>query len=152
MFNWISITPDDLNDAKASVLVNQLRTAVLATGQLDPTYAIIEGVTAEIRANIKGCKSNLLDSDESTIPKELKALALRMVVREAQSRVRLKLNDDERAEQVRDDARLVAIRKCELPVQAPDKPQTIPEIQQGGAVQVATKPVRTASHCQLEGL
>lgn len=150
--NWIPITADDLNDTKLSLLVDQLRTAALADDQADPVINIIAGITSEIRANIKGCKTNVLDADETTIPKELKALACRMVVREAQSRLQLALEPDEVREQTRDDDRLSAIRKCGMPVAAPDNPETTDEVQQGGGVELANQRTPRASRCQLEGL
>ncbi len=149
---WITITSTDLNDAKVAALVDALRTAALASGQADPTVEIIAGITAEIRSNIAGCRTNVLDIDATTIPRELKALACRMVVREAQSRLQLELNADEKTEQTRDDERLKAIRSCDLPVEAPDNPQTTPEVQRGGAAELVNTATRKTGRCQLDGL
>ena len=99
---WISITIDDLKDAKISALVEACRTAALGTGQTDPVPNIIANVTARIRAEISGCAQNVLDVDTTKIPADLKSLASRMIMREAMSRIQQSLTEDEREEQRND--------------------------------------------------
>lgn len=122
MSNWTAIAVADLKDVKVSALVEALRTAALGSGQDDPVEESIANVVARIRAEIKGCAANQLDSDTTKIPNDLKGLACRMVVREMQSRLQIPLNEDERQEK-RDDLRyLERIAACDVPVAAPDDP------------------------------
>lgn len=120
--NWISITSADLKDAKVAALVNALASAALGDGQTDPTPRIIENVTLRIRAEIKGCRKNLLDADTTKIPYDLKSLATRMIVRELQSRLQISLTEDERSEARQDIRYLERIASCEVPVAIPDNP------------------------------
>lgn len=149
---WTAITVDDLNDTKVAALVNALRTAALAVGQDDPSDEIIANVVARIRAEVAGCKTNVLDADTTKIPGDLKSLACRMVVREMQSRLQEPLNEDERAEKRDDLEYLRRISKCEVPVAEPDNPLTTPEVQQGGGVEVVTSSPVTTTRTQLSGL
>src|ERR1035437_3827250 len=100
--SWITITIADLKDAKVSALVEACRTAALGNGQTDPVPNIIANVSARIRAEISGCRRNVLDADTAKIPADLKSLASRMIMREGMSRLQQPLTEDERQEQ-RDD-------------------------------------------------
>lgn len=122
MPNWISISPSDLNTAKLADLVESLRTIALAPGQADPALEVISDVVTRIRNEIKGCQTNLLDADSSTIPLDLKGLAMRMILRQMQSRLRLALNTDETEEQRNDLRYLERIAQCKVPVATPDNP------------------------------
>lgn len=119
---WITITTADLKDAKVAALVEACQTAALGSGQTDPTPNIIANVIARIRAEIKGCKTNTLETDTATIPPDLKSLASRMIVREMCSRIGRSLSEDEREEQRNDLRYLERIANCEIPVAAPAVP------------------------------
>ena len=127
--SWLAITIADLKDAKVSALVEACRTAALGTGQTDPVPNIIANVVSRIRAEISGCASNVLDADTATIPTDLKSLACRMIVREAMSRIKRLLSEDEREEQRNDLRYLERIAKCDIPVAEPDTPLTTTEVQ-----------------------
>ena len=120
--SWTTITITDLKDAKVAAVVEACQTAALGTGQTDPTPNIIANVTARIRAEIKGCAQNTLETGTTTIPADLKSLACRMIVREMQSRIGRSLTEDEREEQRNDLRYLERIAKCEVPVEAPAVP------------------------------
>jgi hypothetical protein len=150
--SWVSITIADLKDAKVSALVEACRTAALGAGQTDPVPNIIANVVARIRAEISGCVRNVLDADTTRIPSDLKTLAARMIVREAMSRIKRPLSQDERDEQSNDLKYLERIATCKVPVAKPDVPLTIPEVQKGGAIALASIPTRTATRKTLAGL
>ncbi len=150
--SWTAITIADLKDAKVSALVEACRTAALGTGQTDPVPNIIANVVARIRAEISGCASNVLDADTTKIPSDLKSLACRMIVREAMSRIKRALSEDEREEQRNDLKYLERISKCDIPVAEPDDPLTTSEVQTGGAIELASIPTRTATRETLAGL
>ena len=99
---WITLTVTDLPVAKVSALVDQLGSAALGTGQANPLPEIIANVTARIRAEIAAGGKTTLDAVATKIPPSLKSLALRMVLREGQSRLNalgaLPLADDEKEE------------------------------------------------------
>jgi hypothetical protein len=152
MSRWVAITAEDLNDTKVAALMDALRTAALGSGQSDPSDQIILDVTSRIRAEVASCSQNVLDIDETKIPRDLKRLACRMVVREMQSRLQESLNADERTEQENDLRYLERIAKCELKVAEPDDPQTDSEVQQKGGVEVVTKSTVQTTREQMNGL
>jgi len=148
---WSSITVADLKDAKVSALVEACRTAALGTGQTDPVPNIITNVATRIRAEIAACATNQLDADAAAIPADLKSLACRMIVREAMSRIKRPLSEDEREEQRNDLRYLERISKCDVPVAATDNP-IANEVQKGGAIEQASTPTRRATRETLAGL
>lgn len=150
--SWTPITVADLKDAKASALVEACRTAALGAGQTDPVPNIITNVVNRIRAEVAGCNKNVLDADTTAIPNDLKSLASRMIVREAMSRLRKPLTDDEIREERNDLDYLKRIAACDVPVAEPDTPLTTAEVQQGVAIEQASTPVRNATREKLAGL
>jgi hypothetical protein len=152
MPRWVTITTDDLNDTKVAALVDALRTAALAVGQDDPVDEIIADVISRIRAEVASCSQNVLDIDETKIPKDLHRLGCRMVLREMQSRLQEPLNTDERTEQENDLKYLQRIASCDLKVAIPDNPQVPPEVQQSGGVEVFNAPTPIARREDMNGL
>jgi phage gp36-like protein len=122
--NWTSIMIDDLQDAKAAAIVDALRTKALADSQGDPTLDIIAGVVARVRAEIRAWKANDLDVDATKVPRDLKSLTCRMILRELMSRLQLPLNEDEREEQHNDLHYLERIASGAITVDAPDNPSS----------------------------
>lgn len=117
--SWRSITDADLNAAKLAPLVSALRTAAIGDGQADPVNAIKATVVSRIRLKIQACASNVPDADESFIPDSLIALACRMILREAKSRLEMDLTDTEKKAWDVDERDLREIAACNLPVEAP---------------------------------
>lgn len=121
MASWIEIKVKDLYDYLVSPQVDILRKRMLADGQDDPLIDIITDITARIRAEISGNVRNVLSSNKSEIPPDLKSIACYLIMECAQSRIpALKLTDD----QVRlvNDAReyLKRIAQGEVQVSSPD--------------------------------
>jgi len=133
MTMWITISSSDLVTAKAAVLVEQLQETALGDGQSDPTPEIITEVVARIRMEIAGGGKTTLSADGTRIPPSLKSLALRMVLRQAQSRLNavgaLPLSEDERKEWDKDERLLERIAKGEITVETPDDPESGPTVQ-----------------------
>lgn len=119
---WSPITEADLLARKMAPLLNALRTAALASGQEDPVDAVIPDVVARIRTKVASCATNLVDSTAGTIPDGLKALACRMIIREAKGRLEMELTEDERTQQTIDERELTAVARCELVVDQPELP------------------------------
>jgi phage gp36-like protein len=150
--SWTTITVADLKDAKVSALVEACRTAALGSGQTDPVPNIIANVVSRIRAEISGCANNVLDADTTKIPADLKSLACRMIVREAMSRIKRPLSEDEREEQRNDLKYLERISKCDIPVAEPDTPLTTSEVQSPTGTPRMTARTREFGRAYEEGL
>ena len=80
MSRWISITIDDLNNAKIASLVDALRTAALASGQPERSADIIQRVVDRVRRKIASNHANRLDADETTIPRGLKDDTILLII------------------------------------------------------------------------
>lgn len=152
MSRWTSISATDLQDTKAAALVDACRTAALGSGQADPVPGIILNVIARIRAEISGCRNNVLDADTTKIPNDLKSLGCRMILREAMSRIQQPLNDDEREEQRNDLRYLERIAACDVPVAAPDDPIATEEVQSGAGTPRLTARTRTFGRDYSDGI
>lgn len=126
--SWVQITEADLLKTKLAPLMSALRTAALATGQADPVVEITADVVRRVRAKVATCATNQVDEDTATLPASLKALACRMIVREAKGRLELELTQDERDERATDERELTAVARCELVVDQPDN-ATAPPVQ-----------------------
>lgn len=131
--SWITLTVADLNTAKAAALVSALQTAALGVGQTDPMPEMITDVITRIRQEIAAGGRTVLDADASKIPPSLKRLALRMVLREGQSRLNAMgaapLSDDERKEWDKDDRYLERIARGDITVETSDNPEATPTVQ-----------------------
>jgi len=130
---WITIVSTDLPVAKAAALVASLQSAALGDGQGDPLPAVIGNVTQRIRMEIAAGGRTVLDANDTKLPPSLKSIAVRMILREAQSRLNavgaMPLSEDERQES-RDDLRfLERIAKGEITVEVSDNPQATPAVQ-----------------------
>lgn len=114
MASWIEIKVKDLYDYLVSPQVDILRKRMLADGQDDPLIDIITDITARIRAEISGNVRNVLSSNKSEIPPDLKSIACYLIMECAQSRIpALKLTDDPREY-------LKRIAQGEVQVSSPD--------------------------------
>jgi hypothetical protein len=133
MPNWIEVSADQLNDAKAAALVSSLRTAALAEGQDDPVTEHLAAGVALVRNAIASSGRFQLDARAAAVPLSVKFLTLRLVLRSMQSRLNaigaLPLSEDERKEWDKDDAILKAIAAGELAVEVPDVPLATPTTQ-----------------------
>lgn len=130
---WITLTVTDLPVAKLAALVDQLGSAALGNDQSNPIPEIIVNVTTRIRTEIAAGGRTTLDADATKIPPSLRSLALRMVLRESQSRLNalgaLPLSDDERKEWDQDIRYLERIARREIAVEATDNPESSPTVQ-----------------------
>lgn len=117
---WVTITTDDLDNTKLAPLVSALRTAALASGQADPVAAITTTVIDRLRRTVAACRANRVDADTTRIPQSLKALACRMIIREAKDRLEIELTDTERKAWDVDERELREIAACALPVDEAD--------------------------------
>ncbi len=130
---WTTLTVADLPVGKAAALVDQLQSAALGDGQGDPMPGICALVVTRIRAEIEAGGRSVLDADATKIPPSLKPLAMRMALREGQSRLNaagsLPLSDDERLEWKEDLRYLQRIAEGGISVEASDNPAASPTAQ-----------------------
>lgn len=130
---WTTLTGAMLDDAKAAALVAALRTAALGPTQADPVPGILADVVVRIRMEIAAGGRTRLSADATLIPPSLKRLALRMTLREGQSRLNalgaLALSEDERIEEKNDLRFLERIAKGEISVEEPTDPEAVPTVQ-----------------------
>ena len=153
---WITLTVTDLPVAKVSALVDQLGSAALGTGQANPLPEIIANVTARIRAEIAAGGKTTLDAVATKIPPSLKSLALRMVLREGQSRLNalgaLPLADDEKEEWRQDIRYLERIADGDITVEATDNPESSPTVQATTPRPLITPRARNFDRSQTDGV
>ena len=153
---WITLTVTDLPVAKVSALVDQLGSAALGTGQANPLPEIIANVTARIRAEIAAGGKTTLDAVATKIPPSLKSLALRMVLREGQSRLNalgaLPLAHDEKVEWRQDIRYLERIAAGEIAVEATDNPELAPTVQATTPLPLITPRPSNFDRSQTDGV
>lgn len=154
--SWITLTPEQLDTAKAAALVAALRTAALGENQPDPVPEIITNVTARIRMEIAAGGRTVLDADATKLPPSLKSLGLRMVLREAQSRLNaasaMPLGEDEREEWRQDVRFLERIAKGDITVEEPTNPAAVSSVQAPTPVPMISARERTFSRRSQEGI
>lgn len=120
MSRWISITVEDLEDAKVAAMVDALRTAALQSGQTDPAPRRIQTVVDNIRRKIASCPQNQLDADTTTIPASLLDMAVDLILADLKGRLEIELTQDERDALARHTRDLDRIASCQDSVEQPD--------------------------------
>lgn len=133
MPNWITPSLAWLNDHKVGELIDALRTEALASGQTDPMARMITEVTDELRAAIAFSDKYDLDADTTTLPKGLKEIATKKIVRLMKGRLELPLSKDEERDADIYEARLKAINEGRWPIDDPDTAIDDPEVQSASA-------------------
>ncbi len=128
MPNWISITLDNLNNAKVAALVSALNTSALGEEQTDRATEIIADIVATIRNKVAACATNQVDADETTIPKELKPQAVRLILWAMKNALEIEVTEAEKIDHANDLKDLNAVAACQLPVSQPDDAEE-PDIQ-----------------------
>lgn len=149
--SWTTITTADLQASKLAPLMSALRTAAIADGQSDPVDAIKLTVIDRVRRMISACQSNQVDEDTTKIPQSLKALACRMIIREAKDRLEIELTDTEKEAWRVDEKELLAISRCEIPIETSDN-ATAPEVQSTQPGPTITARTRRFSRSQQDGV
>ncbi|PTY03078.1 hypothetical protein DB346_07440 [Verrucomicrobia bacterium LW23] len=155
--SWITLSPADIDIAKAGPQVAALRTAALAAGQADPAEDALARTVLHIRQSVRSYRANRLDADPASIPAELRSLALRMAYRELHQRLdvagrALALTDDDRRHWDNDVRTLERVAGGDLVVSQPANPVD-GDVQSPGTIQVVrTAGKRQATRRTLRGL
>ncbi|MBI5689254.1 MAG: hypothetical protein HZC55_04095 [Verrucomicrobia bacterium] len=153
---WTTLTVADLPVGKAAALVAALQSAALGEGQPDPMPGIVAGVVTRIRAEIAAGGCTVLDADPEKIPPSLKPLALRMALREGQSRLNvagaLELTDQEREEWRQDVRYLERIAEGRITVEASLNPEAAPTVQAATPAPLISAPERRWTAADQDGI
>jgi hypothetical protein len=141
--NWITLTADDLNDYQVAKIITAARTKALAAGQADPFVAVMPDIVARIRAEVRGCARNRVSNSALTIPPDLKAQAIYLIIEAMQPRLPgLALSEDHKT--LIKDAReyLKRVSRCEIPIGEPSDPEITNDVQSTAGTPRITPPVR----------
>lgn len=153
---WTTLTLAHLSVGKAAALVAALQTAALGDGQADPMPEILSGVVTRIRAEIAAGGRTVLDADATTIPPSLRSLAVRMALREGQSRLNaagaLPLSEDERLEWKTDVRYLERIAAGDVTVEESTNPESTPTVQTVNPSPMISARGREWTACAQDGI
>jgi hypothetical protein len=124
MSSWTTLTSADIYAGLVAAQIDTLRTRALAPGQADPLPTLICDITARVRAEVRTCRRNRLDRDDTLIPPELKLAASHLALESLQARIpNLALTADQT--RLADNARQLLLRVAngEVAVSTPDNPE-----------------------------
>lgn len=151
--NWITLTAAHLNDYQVAKVVVALRTKALAAGQADPFTIVMPDIVARIRAEVRGCASNKVSNDPLTIPPDLKAHAIYLIIEAMQSRLPgLFLSKDMKTLIADAKDYLKRVSKCEVPIGAPSEPETTATTQPASSSPKICTPTRRFDGCSQSGI
>jgi len=149
---WITIATADLNDAKAAQLISAVSSNALASGQQDPVPALISMIVEELRGAIGYSGKYGVSATPSSVPPNLKDMAVQKIVRICKRRLEQTLTQDDRDDETTYQKRLDYIRAGNWPVDQPDDPLGTAPSTPMGKVSSITAPARRATRSQLDNL
>jgi|GEM_PF-2063321 len=138
---WVNLTVTDLYNTRAAPIIEAAEQTVLHTeptpppAQANPIPSLIAQVQAEIRGAVGFSGQYSLDGDptpatdpddplpsSTSIPPNLKDLAVNKIVRECKARLEMPLNDWDRMQEQQYQKIITALLEGKYPVDAPDIP------------------------------
>jgi len=146
--SWVAIFEADVLTHISGSELAALRTAALASGQVDPVQPSIDQITSLVRGFVEACADNKVDTDLTTIPDRLLATACDLVVCEIITRVPGYALDEDRAEKKKNAISLLRdVGACKFRV-------TDPVTGSGatGSLEVTGYTVRQTTRAQMSGL
>lgn len=149
---WITLAVGDLNDAKAAPLISAVQNNALATGQTDPVPNLISSTIEELRAAIGFGGKYLISATVSTIPPNLKDMAVQKIIRVCKRRLEQQSTQDDRDDEANYQKRLTQIMQGEYPVDNPLDPIATNPSLPGGRVSEVRAPIRRFTRCQLDNI
>lgn len=152
MATWTTLQISDLNDYLAANQVQALQTIALANDQGNPINEIIDDITARIRAEISGNHNNILSTNKTEIPYELKSCACYLILEAAQTRLTgLQLSNDQIRMANESREYLKRIAQGEIPISLPDNAQLISDFTNNSVCEVVHHRVPLATSHSLRG-
>ncbi len=149
---WITLAVGDLNDAKAATLISAVANNALASGQTNPIPNLIGVVVEELRGAIGYSGKYSVSETVSTIPPNLKDMAVQKIVRVCKRRLEQMLDQSDRDDEATYQKRISAIMAGEWPIDQPDDPMALAPSTPQGRVSEIVPPTRRFRRCQLDGL
>jgi len=135
MSNWTSITIDTLKAAGHSAIIDAAQTAGI--GGVDPVAESIADAVSRVRAVCS--TGNQLDSDTTTVPNSVKALAVRLALFALMERINYPLSEDQRDTRRNDNNSLLRISADKLRFELPDNAAGDAEMQIGTGIDTITR-------------
>jgi hypothetical protein len=151
MSNWISITPDTLNEAGVAAALSAYSTAAKATGQDDRAPGLIQGVIDEIRMAVATHRANGWDADETTIPKSLKRFAVIMIIAELKNALEDELTKSQQDALEYARKQIALVREGKLLINAPDTAET-PDVPATSTIETLVDGATGTSREEMAGL
>jgi hypothetical protein len=149
---WITLTANDLRAYQVAAIVTAAREEALGAGQADPFDEVMPDIIARIRAEVRGCTQNKVSNDPLTIPKDLKAIAIYLIIEAMQVRLNYALAED-LTNLVRDARKyLERVAKCEIPIGAPSDPETTEDVQSTAGTPRICTPTRRFDRRSQSGI
>ncbi|NCC50903.1 MAG: hypothetical protein EOM20_06760 [Spartobacteria bacterium] len=148
MAEWVVITADHLADYLVGAQLSALRTAALATGQVDPFENVMHDRCNYVRNRIAERIS--ISASSYAVPPELKTCACWLIIEAMQTRIPgLNLDEDQRDMIRRAYQDLDIAGTPKLRISVPADP-TDPPVQAGGGISLVSynKPVATRETLQ----
>ena len=137
---WVAVTLTDIQNARPGPLVTAFQTTALASGQSDPTTAIIQKCTAELLSAVGMSGRVVMDASQGqvvpdVVPPNLFDMLVEAICRRMQKRLRLPWTDDEKADQRHYEEILLKLRTGDYPVDMTNNPGNAASISsKGGSV------------------
>lgn len=124
--SWIAITKELVYEAKVAALIDACDSAALASGQVERSAGIIQGVINEVRNAVSTCAKNQVDADLTTVPASLRDLVVDLVIARLKGVLDLPLTEDERSYVSWRRKQLEQVASCGLVVDQPDNAVVAP--------------------------
>lgn len=138
---WVAVALTDIQNARPGTLVAAFQGTALASGQGDPTLAIIQKVTADILGAVGYSGRYVMDASQGqngavdVLPPNLFDFAVEKMCRMMEKRLMMPWTDDEKADERQYQNVLRDLKLGKYPVDATNNPGNAASISsQGGAV------------------
>lgn len=134
---WITITTDDVKTRLAGAEYDAYTKLALSRGQADPLPDLVAQVAREVRGHVAGGGHTL--GDGLTIPEELMAAAVDMVVFRLTTRIGVPVKEDRRTANAQAKTLLGQVGRGEFLIVPPETAATKQAVASGPAVAVREK-------------
>ena len=145
---WVAVTLTDIQNARPGALVTAFQSTGLASGQPDPTGAIIQKCTADLLGAIGMSGRVVMDASQGqvvpdVVPPNLFDKLVERICRVMEKRLRMPWTDDEKNDERKWDDILLKLRTGDYPVDMTSNPGNLASISsKGGAVSTIAAPAR----------
>lgn len=155
---WVAVALADIQNARPGALVTAFQSTALASGQADPTLAIVQKVTAEVLGAVGFSGRYVMDASQGqngavdVLPPNLFDFAVEKCCRMMEKRLAMPWTPDETKDEERYQKVLVDIREGRYPVDATSNPSGSNVSIKSGQVSLNCGQRRRFQPCDLENL